>query len=67
MRVRMADKLLSVVEAGKLLGVTRQRVQVLITEGRLKAEKVGSTFVVHKESVDKFKRLKGGRPKKAIT
>lgn len=42
----MAARLVSVQEAAQLLGVTRQRVLQRIAEGSLRAEKVGSRWVI---------------------
>ena len=38
--------LLSTNEAAKKLGISEQRVRVLLAEGRLKGKKVGDTWVV---------------------
>jgi excisionase family DNA binding protein len=38
--------LLSVTEAAQKLGTSRQRVRVLLAQGRLKGKKVGGTWVV---------------------
>ncbi len=58
------DKLLSVVEAAERLGVNRQRVQVLITEGRLPAQKIGNSYVIKESDLELVKERKTGRPKK---
>ncbi len=58
------DKLLSVKESAELLGVNRQRVQVLITEGRLPAQKIGNSYVVKESDLELVKERKTGRPKK---
>ena len=50
-------------EAAMRLGVSRQQVQVYIAKGRLRAAKVGRSFVVQASDVAKFRRPKRG-PKK---
>ena len=58
------DKLLSVVESAERLGVNRQRVQVLITEERLPAQKIGNSYVIKESDLELVKERKTGRPKK---
>ena len=54
-------------EAAKLLGVSDQRVRVLIKEGRLAARMVlRGLWAVDLDSVREFERKKGGRPRKGI-
>lgn len=48
--------LTSITEAAKALGLSRQRVWVLVREGRLKAEKVGSTWVIDDRSLSNYLR-----------
>ena len=59
-----ADKLLSTAEVAAQLGVTRQRVLELITEGRLSAIKVGRAYVVRAGDVSSLSLMKVGRPPK---
>ena len=55
------DDLLSVPEAAKVLGVDRTRVNVLCRQGRFAgAAKIGRNWVIPREAVDNFKRLKPG-------
>ncbi len=49
--------LLSVTEAAEMLGVTRQRVQVMLTSGKLEGVKVGNTWIVYRDSVNR--RMQG--------
>ena len=49
----------SITEAAKALGLSRQRVWVLVREGRLKAEKVGSTWVIDDRSLIDFIQKRG--------
>ncbi len=58
------DKLLSVKESAELLGVNRQRVQTLISEGRLPAQKIGNSYVIKESDLEFVKDRKTGRPKK---
>lgn len=56
-------ELISVVEAAAKLGVTRERVGVLIRAGRLKAIKVGRVYVIQSRALEAVKVRKPGRPK----
>jgi len=54
--------LLSVTEAAQKLGISVQRVRVLLAQGRLKGKKVGGTWVVQGLSYTKMRPgRKGGR------
>jgi len=57
------NKLLSTSEVAAQLGVTRQRVLELITDGRLPAMKVGRSYIIQASDVDKLVIHKIGRPK----
>ena len=56
-------KLLSVNDVAKRLGVHHSRVRVLIRQGRLKAQKIGRTWVILEKDFKKLKIFKSGRPK----
>ena len=58
------EKLLSVKESAEMLGVNRQRVQALITEGRLPAQKIGNSYVIKESDLEFVKDRKTGRPPK---
>ena len=58
------DKLLSVKESAEILGVNRQRVQTLISEGRLPAQKIGNSYVIKESDLELVKDRKTGRPPK---
>jgi len=60
------DKLLSVKESAEILGVNRQRVQALISEGRLPAQKIGNSYVVKESDLTLVAERKTGRPPKEI-
>lgn len=45
-------RLMTVTEAAKALNVSRQRVRALITKGKLRAEKVGTVWLLRKADVE---------------
>jgi excisionase family DNA binding protein len=51
-------------QAAKCLGVTTNRVRVLIREGRLPAEKFGPVYVIKESDLKLVKDRKPGRPPK---
>lgn len=57
--------LISTSEAAERLGVHITRVQVLIREGRLPAQKIGGTYVVNEDDLKLVADRKPGRPTKA--
>lgn len=57
-------KLISSAEAAEKLGVHITRVQVLIRQGRLPAQKVGRNYVINEDDLKLVKERKPGRPKK---
>lgn len=56
-------KLLSVNDVADKLGVHHSRVFVLILGGRLKAQKIGWTWIILEKDFKKLKIIKSGRPK----
>lgn len=56
--------LLSVKEAAEKLGVNRQRVQALITQGRLPAQKIGNSYVIRNCDLLLVAERRTGRPPK---
>jgi len=58
------DELLPTAEVATRLGVSRQRVLELITEGRLPAIKVGRAYVVRSADVASLKLHNVGRPRR---
>jgi excisionase family DNA binding protein len=56
--------LISSAEAAERLGVHITRVQVLIREGRLPAQKIGRTYVVNEDDLKLVEDRKPGRPPK---
>lgn len=61
------DKLLSVKESASILGVNHQRVQALISQGRLPAQKIGNSYVIKESDLALVADRKVGRPKKPKT
>jgi excisionase family DNA binding protein len=57
--------LISSAEAAERLGVHITRVQVLIREGRLPAQRIGRTYVVNEDDLRLVEDRKPGRPRKA--
>lgn len=49
------EYLYSITEAADILGITRQRVHVLLQGGKLDGCKVGNTWIVYGDSVEKRK------------
>lgn len=58
--------LISSKEAAEKLGISIRRVQALITEGRLPAQKIGNSFVVNEKDLELVRERKAGRPAKAV-
>jgi len=56
--------LISSAEAAERLGVHITRVQVLIREGRLPAQRIGRTYVVNEDDLQLVEDRKPGRPSK---
>jgi excisionase family DNA binding protein len=56
--------LISTSEAAKKLGIHITRVQVLIREGRLPAQKIGRTYVIDEDNLKLVEERKVGRPPK---
>jgi excisionase family DNA binding protein len=56
--------LISTSEAAKRLGVHITRVQVLVREGRLPAQKIGNTYVIEENDLKLLERRPVGRPRK---
>jgi excisionase family DNA binding protein len=57
--------LLSVTEAAAELGITRARVLVLISGGRLPASKLGNQWAIQRKDLAKVRDRKPGRPRKS--
>jgi excisionase family DNA binding protein len=57
-------KLLSTPEAAEALGVTVARVQQLIWNGRLPAQKIGGSYVIQEADLELIRERPTGRPPK---
>ena len=57
-------KLLSVAEAAEKLGVTRGRVNQLITNKRLPAQRIGRAFAIREDELKLVENRQVGRPPK---
>ena len=60
-----AMKIISTAEAARRLGVTANRVRVLIRSKRLKATKVGHDWLIDPKDLDAVRERKVGRPRKS--
>ncbi len=54
--------LISSKEAAEKLGLSLRRVQALITDGRLPAQKIGNSFVIQEKDLELVRERKIGRP-----
>ena len=60
------NDLISTKVAAEKLGLSIRRVQALITDGRLPAQKIGNSFVIQEKDLELVQVRKAGRPKKNI-
>jgi excisionase family DNA binding protein len=58
--------ILSVTQAAAELGVGPHRLRALIRSGRLKATKVGNTYVIEPRHLDAVRVRKPGRPARQV-
>ncbi len=58
------DDWISMAEAGRLRGVSRQAIALLVKKGRLSALKIGGRPLVRRKEVEEFKPDPAGRPPK---
>lgn len=56
-------KMIATKAAARELGITVQRVRVLIREGRLPAQKLGRDWIIRWADLDLVRERKPGRPK----
>ena len=57
------DEIMTTQEAAKLLGIAQGSVSRLIRNGTLKGEWFGSVWMVHRDSVEEYKRHTEGKSK----
>ena len=57
-------KLIGTKEASERLAVSQQRIQALIKNGQLPAEKVGRDWLIKESDLELVRERKTGRPKK---
>lgn len=55
-------RLLDTSQVAAILGISRRRVEALIVDGRLSAEKVGRDWLIRPEDLDRVKVRRPGRP-----
>jgi excisionase family DNA binding protein len=60
-------KLLTTKEVAEILGVTQTRVQQLILNGRLPAQRMGRDNFIREEDLKLVENRKPGRPRKSLT
>ena len=48
-------------QAAKALGISTDRISILIRQGRLKAERIGYTWLIHRSDLEEF--AKQSRPR----
>lgn len=58
------DNLLTTSEVAERLGVTRWRINAMIRDNRLKAEKFGQIFLIRESDLKAVENRKVGRPRK---
>lgn len=54
----MFDNLISVTDSAEVLALSRQRVLQMIDEGKLPAKKIGKTWILDRESLEKYRFTK---------
>lgn len=63
----MSSDYVSVNEAAKIKGVTRQRILQYINDGRLPAQKFADVYMIRRQDLDAVELKPPGRPRKAQT
>ena len=58
-------KMIGTTEAAKRLGISAERVRVLIESGRLKAQRIGREYAINPADLAAVKDRKPGRPRKS--
>lgn len=57
-----SSNLLSVTQAAKLLGITRQRVHDLLKNGQIVARKLGRFYYIEATEIERYKDKPTGKP-----
>lgn len=60
--VNMATNLFTLPEAAEYFGVSRQRIWKLVTDGRIKAQRVGQAWLIAERDLLKIQWKRAGRP-----
>jgi excisionase family DNA binding protein len=60
----MATELYTIPEAAEYFGVSRQRIWLLVTQGRIKAQRAGQQWLIKEHDLLKLKWKRTGRPTK---
>jgi excisionase family DNA binding protein len=65
-RDTVSGRMYTLPEAAKLMGITRQRLHVLVKQGRVKAHRLGRIWVVTEDAIGNIapSTTKRGRPRK---
>lgn len=59
----MATALFTIPETAKYFGVSRQRIWLLVTQGRIKARRVGQSWLIAERDMLKLEWKRAGRPR----
>lgn len=57
--------LLTIPQAASQLSISRQRVWLLVSTGRIKAQQVGQQWLIKQGDLSRYRPNDGGRPRKA--
>lgn len=60
----MATELYTIPEAAKYFGVSRQRIWLLVTAGRIKAQRAGQQWLIKERDLLKLEWKSAGRPRR---
>lgn len=58
----MASELWTIPEAAEYFGISRQRIWLLVTQGRIKAEQAGRQWLIKERDLLRFEWKRTGRP-----
>jgi excisionase family DNA binding protein len=60
----MATELFTIPEAARYFGVSRQRIWLLVSQGRIKAQRAGQQWLIKERDLLKLEWKRAGRPPK---